>query len=60
MLNPYLHGNYAPVLEERSDDHELPVTGVIPPDLTGQLLRNGPNPDVIPVEIGRASCGERV
>jgi len=50
MLNPYLHGNYAPVLEERSDDHELPVTGVIPPELTGQLLRNGPNPSVIPAD----------
>jgi carotenoid cleavage dioxygenase-like enzyme len=50
MLNPYLHGNYAPVFEERSDDHELPVTGVIPPDLTGQLLRNGPNPAVIPAD----------
>ncbi len=48
MLNPYLHGNYAPVLVERSDDHELPVTGVIPPDLCGQLLRNGPNPAAVP------------
>lgn len=47
-VNPYLHGNYAPVLEERSDDHELPVTGFIPPDLDGRLLRNGPNPAVIP------------
>ena len=35
MPNPYLHGNFAPVLDERSDDHELPVTGVIPPDLDG-------------------------
>jgi carotenoid cleavage dioxygenase-like enzyme len=50
MLNPYLHGNFAPVLEERSDDHELPVTGVIPPDLNGRLLRNGPNPSVVPVD----------
>jgi carotenoid cleavage dioxygenase-like enzyme len=48
MPNPYLHGNFAPVLEERSDDHELPVTGVIPPDLEGRLLRNGPNPAVVP------------
>ncbi len=50
MINPYLHGNFAPVLEERSDDHELPVTGVIPPDLTGRLLRNGPNPAVVPLD----------
>ena len=48
MLNPYLQGNYAPVLEERTDDHELPVTGVIPPDLDGRLLRNGPNPAIVP------------
>ncbi len=48
MLNPYLHGNFAPVTEERTDDVELPVTGVIPPDLEGRLLRNGPNPPVVP------------
>ena len=47
MPNPYLHGTYAPVLVERSDDHELPVTGVVPPDLSGRLLRNGPNPAAI-------------
>ena len=50
MPNPYLQGNFAPVLEERSDDVELPVTGVIPPDLEGRLLRNGPNPAVIPAD----------
>ena len=50
MPNPYLRGNFAPVLEERSDDFELPVTGVIPPDLEGRLLRNGPNPAVIPAD----------
>ncbi|MBF6556089.1 MAG: carotenoid oxygenase family protein [Acidimicrobiales bacterium] len=50
MPNPYLHGNFAPVHDERSDDHELPVTGVIPPDLNGRLLRNGPNPAVAPVD----------
>jgi carotenoid cleavage dioxygenase-like enzyme len=50
LLNPYLQGNYAPVLEERTDDHELPVTGVIPPDLEGRLLRNGPNPAVLPTD----------
>ena len=50
MPNPYLQANFAPVLEERSDDHELPVSGVIPPDLDGRLLRNGPNPAVVPVD----------
>jgi carotenoid cleavage dioxygenase len=48
MPNPYLHGTFAPVSEERSDDHELPVTGALPPDLEGRLLRNGPNPVVVP------------
>jgi carotenoid cleavage oxygenase len=48
--NPYLEGNFAPVLDEYSDDHELPVTGVIPPDLDGRLLRNGPNPVVLPAD----------
>ena len=47
VTNPYLRGNYAPVAEERTDDHELPVTGIIPPDLEGRLLRNGPNPAVV-------------
>src|ERR1035441_5166224 len=45
---PYLDGNFAPVLEELTEDHELPVTGIIPPDLEGHLLRNGPNPAVLP------------
>ncbi len=48
MRNPYLHGNFAPVLEERSDDHPLPLTGAIPPDLDGVLLRVGPNPVAVP------------
>jgi carotenoid cleavage dioxygenase len=50
LPNPYLHGNFAPVMVERSDDHLLPVTGLIPPDLTGRLLRNGPNPAVLPAD----------
>jgi carotenoid cleavage oxygenase len=50
MPNPYLRGNFAPVREERSDDHELPVTGVLPPDLDGRLLRNGPNPSIVPAD----------
>ncbi|MEV0549086.1 carotenoid oxygenase family protein [Nocardia salmonicida] len=40
---PYLSGNYAPVTEELTA-YELPVTGTIPPELTGWYLRNGPNP----------------
>ncbi len=48
MVNPYLEGNFAPVLEERTDDHALEVTGVVPPDLEGVLLRNGPNPLTVP------------
>jgi carotenoid cleavage dioxygenase-like enzyme len=31
-INPYLSGNFAPVLHERDDD-ELEVTGAIPPEL---------------------------
>jgi len=50
MVNPYLDGNFAPVLEERTDDQELDVTGVIPPDLEGRLLRNGPNPVSTPAD----------
>lgn len=42
--NPYLTGNFAPVLEERTVDHVLEVEGAIPPTLEGLLVRNGPNP----------------
>ena len=45
--NPYLVGNYAPVHDER-DDADLEVTGAIPPELDGMLIRNGPNPIVVP------------
>jgi carotenoid cleavage dioxygenase len=50
MVNPYLEGNFAPVLEERSDDHPLEVTGALPPDLDGRLVRNGPNPVATPAD----------
>jgi carotenoid cleavage oxygenase len=46
-VNPYLAGNFAPVRDER-DDSGLAVTGAIPPDLDGLLLRNGPNPILDP------------
>ncbi|MEV5509129.1 carotenoid oxygenase family protein [Streptomyces orinoci] len=39
----HLAGNYAPVSEELTA-HDLPVTGAIPPELSGWYLRNGPNP----------------
>ena len=40
---PHLLGNYAPVTDELTA-YDLPVTGSIPPELTGWYLRNGPNP----------------
>ena len=47
-MNPYLEGNFAPVLDERTVEVPLPVEGAIPPALEGLLLRNGPNPAVVP------------
>jgi carotenoid cleavage dioxygenase-like enzyme len=41
--NPYLHGAYAPILNETSADG-LQVTGELPADLEGAYFRNGPNP----------------
>ena len=41
--NPYLSGNFAPVDDERSDT-ALRVTGEIPRERRGRLLRIGPNP----------------
>jgi carotenoid cleavage dioxygenase len=41
--NPYLVGNFAPVRDELTAT-DLPVSGVIPPELSGCYLRNGPNP----------------
>ena len=40
---PHLLGNYAPVPDEITVT-ELPVTGAVPPELSGWYLRNGPNP----------------
>jgi carotenoid cleavage dioxygenase-like enzyme len=42
-LPPHMLGNYAPVLDELTVT-DLPLTGVIPPELAGWYLRNGPNP----------------
>ena len=41
--NPYLEGNFAPVVEEVTA-FDLEVTGTLPAGLDGRLLRNGPNP----------------
>ena len=41
--NYYLQGNYAPV-KELIKETNLEVIGSIPKDLSGLLLRNGPNP----------------
>ena len=41
--NPYLQGNFAPVLQEVTAT-ELPVVGRLPESLCGRYLRNGPNP----------------
>ncbi len=40
--NPYLHGIFGPV--DEVEKHELQVIGEIPQQLTGLLLRIGPNP----------------
>jgi carotenoid cleavage dioxygenase-like enzyme len=45
--NPYLQGNFAPVLEEVTAT-DLPVTGQVPEALCGRYLRNGPNPASAP------------
>ena len=50
MDNPYLSGNFASVTSERTEEHDLDIEGVVPPDLEGQLLRNGPNPAVVPTD----------
>ncbi|MGK2852556.1 MAG: carotenoid oxygenase family protein, partial [Microbacteriaceae bacterium] len=39
----FRRGNYAPVTDELTE-YDLPVQGVIPPEIDGWYLRNGPNP----------------
>ncbi len=41
--SPYLEGNFAPLRTEYTE-FDLEVTGQVPADLEGRLLRNGPNP----------------
>ena len=43
----YLEGNFGPVHEEITAV-DLPVTGSIPAELDGRLIRNGPNPVTAP------------
>jgi carotenoid cleavage dioxygenase len=45
--NRYLEGNFAPVADEVTA-FDLPVEGAIPPELSGQFLRIGPNPITAP------------
>lgn len=45
--NPYLHGVYAPTLNE-IDAQALEVEGELPTDLAGAYFRNGPNPQFQP------------
>ena len=47
ITSPYLEGNFAPVTEEVTSV-DLPVTGTLPPELAGRLLRIGPNPATPP------------
>ncbi len=41
--NPYLEGNFGPISDEATA-FDLPVRGEIPAELSGRLLRIGPNP----------------
>jgi carotenoid cleavage dioxygenase-like enzyme len=44
----FLDGVFAPVTDEL-DVHDLPVTGTIPPQLSGVYMRNGANPQFAPL-----------
>jgi carotenoid cleavage dioxygenase-like enzyme len=45
--SPYLSGNFAPVTDE-VEAFDLPIRGHVPEELTGRLLRIGPNPVTAP------------
>ena len=49
--NPFLMGNFAPVAEERRGLEMEVVFGVLPEDLDGMIVRNGPNP--IPEQLSK-------
>jgi carotenoid cleavage dioxygenase-like enzyme len=42
--NPYLNGNFAPVVEEHIGVPVYPVEGAVPEGLEGVFVRTGPNP----------------
>ncbi|CAM5569784.1 hypothetical protein SFUMM280S_08092 [Streptomyces fumanus] len=42
-MKPYLTGHYTPHVDEITA-HELTVEGLLPPELSGRLIRNGHNP----------------
>jgi len=43
VSKPYLTGHYTPVVDETTA-HDLTVEGTLPPELSGQLVRNSHNP----------------
>jgi carotenoid cleavage dioxygenase len=45
--HPFLSANFAPVPEERVITGPFPVTGTLPDELDGMVVRNGPNPATI-------------
>ena len=45
--SPFLHGNFGPVSEEVFFS-DLEVIGEIPVELSGEFVRNGPNPKYVP------------
>jgi carotenoid cleavage dioxygenase len=47
--NPHLNGIFAPVQQELTDAYCEVVQGVIPHDLVGIYVRNGPNPRFSPI-----------
>ncbi|WP_179107053.1 carotenoid oxygenase family protein [Variovorax sp. KK3] len=58
MDNPFLSGNYKPVLRE-TDARDLKVAaGHIPEDLRGVYMRNGPNPMFRPIHYAYPLDGD--
>jgi len=47
VTSPWLTGPFAPVRDEVTVT-DLAITGAVPPELNGRLLRNGPNPVSVP------------
>src|SRR5438105_3395889 len=46
--HPFLQGNFAPVQEEITADN-LKIIGTLPPEMDGMFVRNGPNPQFLPL-----------